>query len=192
MLSFLDEFRKKNRWGFIINFIGYFYLALWNRIFNKIPSYIFRFLVAKYLYGLKIGRSNIHYNVFFLSPWRIRIGENCNIQMNCFMDGRGGINIGNNIDVTMGVKILSSYHDINSPEYETIRKKVVIEDNVVIGSFALILPGVKINEGGVVGAGSVVIKDVPEYTLVAGNPAEKKRERKKAIKYKLNYRRPFH
>jgi acetyltransferase-like isoleucine patch superfamily enzyme len=71
-------------------------------------------------------------------------------------------------------------------------KKVVIRDNVVIGAFSLILPGATINEGAVIGAGSVVVKDVPEYCLAAGNPAIKKRDRKREIRYKLDYKRPFH
>lgn len=192
MLLFLDALRKRAGISSVINFLGYLYLSLWNHIFNKVPSYIFRYAVAKYLYGLKIGRSNIHYGVFFLSPWRIRIGDNCNIQMNCLIDGRGDVEIGNNVDITMGVKILSEQHDIDSPEYATIKKKVVIRDHAVIGSFALILPGVVVNEGSVIGAGSVVVKDVPEYSLAAGNPAIVKRSRNRVIRYRLNFRRPFH
>lgn len=50
-------------------------------------------------------------------------------------------------------------------------KSVKIEDDVLIGAMALVLRGVTIGEGSVVGAGSVVTKDVPPYTIVAGNPA---------------------
>lgn len=193
MLAFLDRLRKETKMvGTTINFFGYFYLAWWNHFFNKVPSYLVRYWVAKYLYGLKIGKSNLHYNIFFLSPWRVRIGDNCNIQIGCFIDGRGGIEIGNNVDVTMGVKILSEQHDIDSPDYDTVMKKVIIRDNVVIGAFSLILPGATINEGAVIGAGSVVVKDVPEYCLAAGNPAIRKRDRKREIRYKLDYKRPFH
>ena len=50
-------------------------------------------------------------------------------------------------------------------------KPVVIEDFVWCGANVTILPGVKIGEGAIVGAGSVVVKDVPKYAVVAGNPA---------------------
>lgn len=61
-----------------------------------------------------------------------------------------------------------NYHGIDGPE---VIKPVIIEDNVWIGCRAIVLPGVRIGSYSVVGAGSVVTKDVPPNTLVAGNPA---------------------
>ena len=192
MYRFLYNLKEKTRLGGIIHFIGYFYLALWNHLFNKVPIYWFRYVIVKYLYGLKIGKSTIHYGVTFLSPWGIRIGDNSNIQMGCLIDGRGDVIIGDNVDVGIGVKIFSEQHDIDSPDFTRVKKQVRIHNNSVIGSFALVLPGVTIHEGGVVGAGSVVVKDVPEYCLAAGNPAVRKRDRNKTVSYNVKYRRPFH
>lgn len=48
---------------------------------------------------------------------------------------------------------------------------VLIEDDVWIGANVIILPGVKISKGSIIGAGSVVTKNVPEYAIVGGNPA---------------------
>ncbi len=64
---------------------------------------------------------------------------------------------------------------------------VIIGDRVWIGYGALILPGVKLGEGAVVGAGAVVTKDVEPFTIVAGNPARKIGERTKELRYRLNY-----
>ena len=193
MLIFLDKIRHIAGLNKIISFFGYFYLALWNHLFNKVPSFTFRYHVAKYFYGMKIGKfSNIHYGVILFSPWRITVGSNCNIQMNCLLDGRGDITICNNVDITLGVKIFTEQHDINSADYDTVKKAVIINNNSVIGSYSLILPGVTINEGAVIAAGSVVPKNVPAFVMVAGNPAIIKSERDRDIKYKLNFRRPFH
>ena len=178
--------------GAMINFWGNGYLALWNHLFNKVPLYWFRYVVAKYLYGLKIGKSSIHYGVIFFSPWRISIGDNTNIQMNCLLDGRGDLHIGNNVDLTIGVKVFTEQHDVNAPDYDTIKKEVRINDHAVIGSYALLLPGITIGEGAVVAAGSVVPKNVPPYVVVAGNPAVVKRDRNKDINYRLDFKRPFH
>lgn len=57
-----------------------------------------------------------------------------------------------------------------------IRKPIVVEDKAWIGFNSIILKGVTIGEGAIVGAGSVVTKDVPPYTIVAGNPARIIRE----------------
>ncbi len=54
---------------------------------------------------------------------------------------------------------------------------MVIQDNVVIGGWAMILPGYTVGEGAVIASGAVVVKNVDPYTLVAGNPAVKTRDR---------------
>lgn len=192
MFARIDRVRHQPALRWIVNFAGYLHLAVWNLLFGRIPLYWFRHLVVRRLYGLRLGRSNLHRAVFLLSPWHIRIGDNVNIQMNCFLDGRGTITIGNNVDLTPGVRILTEQHDIDSPDYETVKKPVIIHDNAVVGSWALIMPGVTIGEGAVVAAGSVVTKNVEPYTMVAGNPAVKKRDRARVLHYNVSYRRPFH
>ena len=52
----------------------------------------------------------------------------------------------------------------------------IIEDNVWLGRNVVVMPGVRVGEGAIVGAGAVVTKDVPDYHLVAGNPAEIKKD----------------
>jgi len=176
----------------VVDFVGYGYLSLWNHVFAFLPSYSLRLLIARYLYGMRIGKANLHRGVFLLSPWLIEVGNNVNVQMGCFLDGRGGLTIGNNVDLLPGVRLLTEEHDIDSPGYDTVKRPVHIGDNAIVGSWALVLPGVTISEGAVVGAGSVVTKTVEPYTLVAGNPAVKKRERCRDIGYELDFRRPFH
>jgi maltose O-acetyltransferase len=67
---------------------------------------------------------------------------------------------------------------------------VTIGDRVWIGYRAIILPGIEIGEGAVVGAGAVVTKDVPPFTIVAGNPAVKIGDRPRDLDYTLDFR-PF-
>ena len=57
----------------------------------------------------------------------------------------------------------------NNKEFD---KDIVVEDDVWIGTRAIILKGVTIHKGAIVGAGAVVTKDVPPYSIVAGNPAK--------------------
>lgn len=192
MFTLINRIRHRPSIRSLVNSVGYFYLALWNHVFAKIPLYWFRHFVARHFYGLRLGRSNLHRDVFLLSPWLIRVGDDVNIQMSCFLDGRGTITIGNNVDLTPGVRILTEQHDIDSPDYSTVKGPVVIHDNAVIGSWAMILPGVIIGEGAVVAAGSVVTKSVEPYTMVAGNPAVKKRNRARMLCYNVSFRRPFH
>lgn len=102
----------------------------------------------------------------------VTVGEGCFIQQCCTFFGRGGITIGNGVFIGPKVNLITLNHD---PEPEnrsaTYGRPIVIEDRVWIGIGSTILPGVKVGYGAIVGAGSVVTKDVPAMTVVAGNPA---------------------
>jgi acetyltransferase-like isoleucine patch superfamily enzyme len=87
------------------------------------------------------------------------------------------IRIGNNVLIGSGCLIMDNDAHNISPKLrfeklvEGSIKPVIIEDNVFIGSRSIILKGVTIGEGSVIGAGSIVSKDVPKNVIVAGNPA---------------------
>lgn len=176
----------------IKNFIRYFFMFIWNSIICHIPSYNFRYFILKYIFRAKLGKCTIHRNVKLFSPWKLQVGDGSNIQMDSFIDCRGGVIIGNNVDITLGIKIISEYHDIQSSTYVTISSPVKIEDYCVIGSFAIILPGVTLREGTVIGSGSVVTKSTDEYSLYCGSPAIFKKSRSRKLIYHPYYKRPFH
>lgn len=124
-------------------------------------------------------------------------GNDCIIQKNVTLSARGGtiiiedrvfigsdvliqsddntvVKIGSGAMLAKGVNILGSNHDISdlSSNYRgEIGKDVIIGNNVWLGVAAIVLPGVSIGDFAVIGAGSVVTKPVPAYTLWAGNPA---------------------
>ena len=87
--------------------------------------------------------------------------------------GRGGITLGDGVYIGPKVTPITINHDPD-PENRsaTYGRPIVIEDKAWIGINSTILPGVSIGYGAIVGAGSVVTKDVPPMTVVAGNPAK--------------------
>jgi acetyltransferase-like isoleucine patch superfamily enzyme len=96
------------------------------------------------------------------------IGKNCFVSWGAHLDiRRGKITIGDNVNIAHGTYILS--HIGYRPTKEQI--ETVIEDNVRIFVNAVVLPGVRVGKNSVVGAGSVVMKDVPPNVIVMGNPA---------------------
>ncbi|MBT1869487.1 acyltransferase [Enterobacter mori] len=177
----------------IVKGFMYTYVGIWNHLLCYIPSYNLRWMVLKYLYRAKIERGvNIHMGVKFFSPWKLKVKKGTNIQWGSFLDCRGGLEIGANVDITLGVKILTQYHNIHDENYCTVSKLVRINDDSIVGSYSLLLPGSQIEKFGVLGAGSVLTKIVSENTLFAGNPATfiKKRDITRIVS--VSYKRTFH
>lgn len=123
---------------------------------------------------------NIERNAIF-GP-EVVIGDNSGIGINC--EVYGPVTIGKNVMMGPEVVIYTSGHcyertDIPMLEQGTSKvKNVMIGDDVWIGRRAMIMPGVTIGEGSVVGAGAVVTKDVPAFSVVGGVPAKVLKMRK--------------
>ena len=101
---------------------------------------------------------------------KLIIGKNCSIGDRTEIHCTKHIEIGDNVLISWDCNILDrDYHSVNGEEERFA--PVVIGNNVWIGCRVIILRGVKIGDGVVIAAGSVVTKDIPPYTLVAGNPA---------------------
>jgi acetyltransferase-like isoleucine patch superfamily enzyme len=110
------------------------------------------------------------------------IGDESWIGQQVFMHAAGGIRIGAHVGIGPGVKILTSQHREAGRETPVLfspieTAPVVIDDDADLGIGVIVLPGVHIGTGAVIGAGSVVTKDVPAYSVVAGVPARVLRHR---------------
>lgn len=102
----------------------------------------------------------------------VSIGKRCFIQQCCTFFGRGGIEIGDDVFIGPKCNLITINHDVNPDNRSaTYGKPIKIEDKVWLGINATVLPGVTLGYGCIVGANSVVTKDVPPMTIVAGNPA---------------------
>lgn len=113
---------------------------------------------------------------------RTKLGDYSGIGINA--DIKGKCTIGKYVMMGPNCTIYTWNHefsDTTKPMMEqgfSEEKEVVIGDDVWIGGNVTILPGVKIGSHSIIGACSVVTKDVPEYAIVAGNPAQIKKNRK--------------
>lgn len=122
----------------------------------------------------------------------LKMGANSVINENCRIDTRGTVYIGDNVSISARVDILTADHDVQHSLFAGRARAVRIKDYAFIGTRALLLPGVTIGRGAVVAAGSVVTRDVPDHTIVAGNPARPIGLRSHDLRYLLDYRRLLH
>lgn len=109
---------------------------------------------------------------------KIKIGNNCYIGYNFTILNASIVNIGDNVLIASNVMITSENHgmnpesNINYSEQPLITKPVEIDSGVWIGQNVCILPGTRIGKKSIIGANSVVTKDVPEYSIAVGSPAK--------------------
>lgn len=104
----------------------------------------------------------------------VKVGQSCWIGPNTIIDGSGDLTIGNHCTISAGVQIYT--HDnvkqtLSSGKLPIERNPVKIGNNVYLGPNAIIVKGIKIGNYSVIGAGAYVNKEVPDYTVVVGQPA---------------------
>jgi len=151
----------------------------------KIIGFFYRLILLRKHVILKRGVSINYRGVNFkgkavIEPYtriasdpKITIGKN--FYANAFCHFLGKITIGDNVQIGPQTVIWGRDHGIAKGELirnqEHIKCEIVIEDDVWIAANVVILKGVRVGMGAVVGAGSIVTKDIPPYSIVVGNPA---------------------
>lgn len=133
----------------------------------------------------KIGDNTFIWQYVVVLP-EAEIGSNCNVNCHVFIEN--DVKIGNNVTIKPGVQIwdgLRIGNDVfigpnvtftndkfpRSKQYPEEFQRTVVEDGVSIGAGAIILGGITLHKNAMIGAGSVVTRDVPENELWVGNPA---------------------
>ena len=170
---------------------GWFDYALRNRrLVQKYNSLPWEDLKGKYEV-LKELLAQCDEKTLIEPPFRCDHGENIYIgkkfyaNYNFVVLDSAKITIGDNVVIGPNVTLSAATHPIH-PESRTdgehsfpiMVAPITIEDDVWIGARVTILPGVRVGRGSIIGAGSVVTKDVPPYSIVGGNPARLIRSRK--------------
>ncbi len=157
-------------------------LIFWRQAFDFLAE-----LTLENAYALRVmdrGEATpVSASARFNHPENIKIGDRSNINRNCM------IWAGDNAKVVMGkdcltgpgVTIIASKYDVKGYDiirsYPAYERDIIIGNDVWLGANVVVLPGVKIGDGAMVGAGSVVTKDIEPYTIVTGVPAKKLKER---------------
>ncbi len=181
------NFEKMPKWKMFFQILKFTFLLIAPiKILN-----LYSYYIINHIYGIKkatIGKgANIRPNVILREPQNIVIGDFCGFNNNTILNGgkeKAKLIIGNYVRVGPNVCIYVANHNIYDSGIPIVNqgyteKDVIIENDVWIGANSVILPGVHIGKGAVIGAGSVVTKNLPPYSICGGVPAKVIKQRPK-------------
>jgi putative colanic acid biosynthesis acetyltransferase WcaF len=130
-------------------------------------------------FGAQIARSAKPYpSATIWAPWNLEMGESSTLgdHVDCYSVAK--IRIGAHASVSQRAFLCTATRDIEDPEKPLMTAPIVIADHAWVAAEAYLGPGVTVGEGAVVAARAVAVRDVPPWTIVAGNPARVTRNRR--------------
>lgn len=132
------------------------------------------------LFGAEIGEGVlIRPSVRVTYPWKVKIGDYSWIGDRAELYSLGPIIIGDHAVVSQDSYLCAATHDYKRVDFPLVERAIFVKDQAWIAAGAFVAPGVTIGKGAIIGARSVVLDDVPESTIWAGNPAKKIKTRQK-------------
>ena len=156
----------------------------WNIVYTLLfkyspkPLHSWRALLLR-LFGAKIGKGcHIYPKAKIWAPWNLIMKDYAGIanDVNCYNMAK--VELGYKSVISQGVNLCTGTHDYESPNFQLIAKPIKVKDKAWVSAEAFVHPGVTIGEGAVIGARSVVTKDMPAWMVCAGVPCKAIKERK--------------
>ena len=133
------------------------------------------------LFGAKLGKDcHVYPGARIWAPWNLEMGDNASLADGVICYSMAKISLGEKAIVSQGAHLLTGTHDYTDPRFQLLTKPIVIGKQAWLCADSMVLPGVEIGEGAVLGARAVATRNIPAWTLCAGNPCReiKKRELK--------------
>jgi putative colanic acid biosynthesis acetyltransferase WcaF len=157
--------------------------SIFPRPFHQWRSFLLR------CFGAKIGKSvHVYPGAKIWAPWNLELADGAGVANGAILYTQGRITIGKNAVISQGAHLCAGTHDYNLPDFPLYTMPIVIGDYAWVAADVFIHPGITIGNGCVVGARSVVTKDMPDWMVCAGHPCKPIKARTLISKYK----RPFY
>ena len=157
--------------------------VLWNLVnllffrYTLNPLHSWRAYVLR-IFGAKVGKGVYVYpKVKIWAPWNLVLEDECGIANGVTLYSQGKITIGKRAIVSQGAHLVAGTHDYTKLGFPLYTKSIKIGDFAWVAADSFIHPGVEIGEGSVIGARSVVTKNMPQWMVCAGHPCKPIKER---------------
>jgi putative colanic acid biosynthesis acetyltransferase WcaF len=146
---------------------------VWLFLFRPTPKPLTRWrLFLLRCFGARItGRPFVDASVIVKMPWNLILEDRATLGVRCEVYNLGRITLRERCTVAQQVYLCAGTHDFSQPNLPLVVGPIEVGADAFVCARAFVMPGVVIGEGAVVGACSVVTKDVPPWTVLAGNPA---------------------
>lgn len=130
------------------------------------------------LFGAKVGKGvHVYPGAKIWAPWNLDLADECGIAKGAILYTQGVIRIGKRAVVSQGAHLVTGTHDYTLAGFPLTTSPIYIGDHAWIAAEAFIHPGIRIGDGCVVGARSVVTKDLPDWSVCAGHPCKPIKQR---------------
>jgi putative colanic acid biosynthesis acetyltransferase WcaF len=162
-------------------------LLLWDFVWGLFcqwtpkPLYPWRLMWLR-LFGCRIhGKPFVHQRARIQIPWHLTIHEGCSVGDRADLYSLGEIELHPRCVIAQEAYLCTGTHDFDDPTKTLLTAAITIGTDAFVGARAFIMPGVRIGDGAIVGACSVVTKDVGDGMVVAGSPARLLRTRDRSF-----------
>ena len=152
--------------------------ALWNLVYalffrpSPRPCHAWRRRVLV-LFGAKIAKGcHIYPKAQIWAPWNLDCHEEAGVANGAILYNQALITLGKRAVISQGAHLCSGTHDYESGGFELYAEPITVGDHAWLAAECFIHPGVTVGEGAVIGARSVVTRDMPEWMVCAGNPCK--------------------
>jgi putative colanic acid biosynthesis acetyltransferase WcaF len=130
------------------------------------------------LFGAKIGKAvRIYPDVRIFYPWNLEIGDEVTIGPGVQLYSLGKIRIGNGSMISYGAHFCAGTHDYRERNLPLLKPEIRIGEGIWVCTEAFIGPGVSVGDFSIIGARAVLLKSFPPFSIIAGNPARKVKDR---------------
>lgn len=186
----IDANRRAAKWSFKELFLRTLW-ALCQPAFRFSPRVLWGWRRCMLrVFGAAVGRNvHVYPTATVTIPWNLRIGDFASVGDHARIYNLGHVTIGRAVTISQFAHLCAGTHDYTRADLPLVKSPVRIEDGAWICADAFIGPNVTVASHAIVGARAVVVRDVGEWTIVAGNPAKFVR-RRPALKINESLRSP--